>query len=289
MFYPRAWPWGWLVYSLEGNYASILAIAATVSVANLFCGWTLDSKKELVDETPVGQRSDNKSSSFRVGSKLFLSVLTLWQGSSFLGTSDSWIVSPGEVAKAMLELLVTKSTAFANGAAHTIWTDIGLSLFNIIAGIGIGALLAIVAVKLLTRFTTLKLSSFALALTSVAPVGLATLIISWVGVGAFYKILLIVCFVFYPLAQALWFHRSSPPMAGILLSVAEGLPFAFLGMVFSEAMAATAGLGFLMIVFPATGKLAEATATGLIVFALLVISSTVLRFTARQLLRPTNP
>jgi ABC-type nitrate/sulfonate/bicarbonate transport system permease component len=67
------------------------------------------------------------------------------------------------------------------------------------------------------------------------------------------------------------------------LAVDEALPYAFSGMFFAEAYAATAGLGFLILVSRPTGFIAGALAIALITFGLLVFISSVLRFIVKRL------
>ena len=67
------------------------------------------------------------------------------------------------------------------------------------------------------------------------------------------------------------------------MAIDDALPYAFLGMVFAEGYAATAGLGFLILVTGAQRFMAEEMATAIITFGLLVLISTMLRLIARRL------
>jgi len=285
LFFPRVWPWGWLAHSLAANYAAVSAIAATVFLVNLLCGWTLRDRTESNDAKRIDQFQRQNSHSLIALLFLILIILTLWQVLGSTIRNKFGIAAPIEVGQAIVQLLVTGSDAFADKRTTTIWFDIGVSLVNIFAGVVLATLLAMAFVKAGSKYLSLKLSSLIMALTCLAPIALRNLIWGWFGIGILHKIITLVCFSFFPLAQAFWNCRSSELMPRILLSIDAGLPYAFLGMLFSEAMASTSGIGFFMLVFPADGHLAEATATGLIAFSILAAISLTLRFTARRILR----
>jgi len=285
LFFPRVWPWGWLVHSLGANYAAVSAIAAAVFFVNLLCRWTLRDRTESNDPKRIDHSQHRNSHSLIVLLLLILIILTLWQVLGLIVGNTIGIVAPIEVAQAIFQLLVTSSSALIDKRTMTLWFDIEVSLVELFAGVGLATLLAMAFVKASSNHLSLKLSSLIMAVTCIAPIALTNLIMVWFGIGILQKIITVVCFSFFPFAQAFWNCRSLQLMPRILLAIDAGLPYAFMGMVFSEAMAATAGIGFFMIVFPANGHLAEATATGLIAFALLTAISLALRFTARQILR----
>ena len=285
VFFPRVWPWGWLVHSLAANYAAVSAIVAAVFFVNLLCRWTLRDRTESNDAKRIDQSQRQNSYSLIASLFLILIILTLWQVLGSTVRNKFGIAAPIEVGQAIVQLLVTGSDAFADKRTTTIWFDIGVSLVNIFAAVGLAALLAMAFVKAGSKYLSLKLSSLIMALTCIARIALGNLIMAWLGIGILQKITTLICFSFFPLAQAFWNCRSSQLMPLILLSIDAGLPYAFLGMLFSEAMVSTSGIGFFMLVFPADGHLAEATATGLIAFSILAAISLALRFTARRILR----
>jgi len=285
VFFPRVWPWGWLVHSLEANYAAVSAIAAAVFFVNLLCRWTLRDRTESNDAMGIDHSQRQNSHSLMAALLLIFIILSLWQVLDSTVGNEFEIAGPIEIGQAIVQLLVTSSNAFMDKRTTTMWFDVEISLVNIFAGVGLATLLAMAFVKASSNYLSLKLSSLIVAVTCIAPIALTNLIMVWFGIGILQKVVTVVCFSFFPLAQAFWNCRSLQLMPRILLAIDAGLPYAFMGMVFSEAMAATAGIGFFMIVFPANGHLAEATATGLIAFALLTAISLALRFTARQILR----
>ena len=96
-------------------------------------------------------------------------------------------------------------------------------------------------------------------------------------------VLTITCFTTFPFVQALWSYRNLRLPLRVLVAIEEALPYAFIGMVFAEAYAATAGLGFLMIVLRAEQHIAEAIATAFITFGLLAAISFLFRFVIKRL------
>ena len=285
VFFPRVWPWGWLVHSLEANYAAVSAIAAAVFFVNLLCRWTLRDRTESNDAMGIDHSQRQNSHSLMAALLLIFIILSLWQVLDSTVGNEFEIAGPIEIGQAIVQLLVTSSNAFMDKRTTTMWFDVEISLVNIFAGVGLATLLAMAFVKASSNYMSLKLSSLIVAVTCIAPIALTNLIMVWFGIGILQKVVTVVCFSFFPLAQAFWNCRSLQLMPRILLAIDAALPYAFMGMLFSEAMAATAGIGFFMIMFPANGHLAEATATGLIAFALLTAISLALRFTARQILR----
>jgi ABC-type nitrate/sulfonate/bicarbonate transport system permease component len=74
-----------------------------------------------------------------------------------------------------------------------------------------------------------------------------------------------------------------------LLALDNALPYAFVGMLFGQLFASTAGLGFLIVVMRAEGNRTEALATSLITFGLLVVVSLALTLVAKTIASSTPP
>ena len=135
-----------------------------------------------------------------------------------------------------------------NCSICTIWPDIRLSLLEITGGIVVSGLIGFLIVEGLFKKKFSNRIRALLCLTAVAPVVLASQIMFWVGIGIWQKILTITCFMCFPFMQALSSYRNLTLLNRLLTALDEAMPYAFVGMVFAEAMAATAGLGFLMII-----------------------------------------
>lgn len=158
LFFPRVWPWGWLNHSLSANYAAVGAIAASVFFVNLLCRWTLRDRTKSNDEKRIDQFQRQNSHSLIALLLLVLIILSFWQVLGSTVRNNFGIAAPIEVGQAISQLLVTSSNAFMDKSMTTIWFDIGVSLVNIFAAVGLATLLAIAFVKAGSKYLSLKLS-----------------------------------------------------------------------------------------------------------------------------------
>ena len=99
--------------------------------------------------------------------------------------------------------------------------------------------------------------------------------------GEGHKIMGVGFLVFYPCIRAFWAFRDSPVASRCLMAIADALPIAFVSMCFGELYAATAGLGFQMVIASATFKYEEALAWFFVTLTLLAALSTIFRLMAR--------
>ena len=72
-------------------------------------------------------------------------------------------------------------------------------------------------------------------------------------------------------------------MTRVLMALDNALPYAFVGMLFGEAYAATSGVGFFVVVARASGYRTEALAASLIALSLMIAVSFILRFIVKRL------
>jgi len=86
---------------------------------------------------------------------------------------------------------------------------------------------------------------------------------------------------FYFFSRALWTFRDTPLLQRWLIAIDDALPIAFVAMLFSELYAATAGLGFQMIVAGATYQYQQGLGYFLITVILMSALSMILRITVR--------
>lgn len=192
------------------------------------------------------------------------------------------IESPSEVGSAIQRLLITGTTALDKSAV-TIWPDIKVSLLEISGGIIVSGFVGFLIAQAFSKNTLFKFAWILSSLVCVAPVVLPAQIVWWVGIGLSQKVLTITSFTTFPFAQALWSYRSLRLPLRVLVAIEEVLPYAFIGMVFAEAYAATAGLGFFVLVAAGKGYVPEAIATAFITFGILAVNSCVFRFAIRRL------
>jgi ABC-type nitrate/sulfonate/bicarbonate transport system permease component len=282
LYFVTAWPWKWAntEFYIVAAWAAAVIIAVLELLMNLIAGWRLGRGIELLPVvfTRESRLQDARSLMGAVG--ITTVSLIVWQLCSEFFKE---VVTPIETSRAVYALLVTGTGKVLLGT-KTIWTDMRVSLLAMIAGLAVAALIAVLVSEVYSRIKSFKPVLELLSLICVAPVVLASQVVFWVGIGFWHKAITIMCFVFFPLLKALSYYRMVAIRPRLLIAVDETLPYAFLGMVFAEAYAATAGLGFLILVAGAQLFAAEQTAISFITFALLVVISTVIRSVAKWLL-----
>jgi ABC-type nitrate/sulfonate/bicarbonate transport system permease component len=278
LFFPSIWPWKWLITGSisAASSAAVILVMAIVILTNLLSEWSFDRGQDA--PTLIFMSGLHRRDSRSLAGALLVLVLALflWQLSAPILKSFLSIEPPLAVGRAVHRLLVAGTEAL-HESRPTIWPDIRLSPQEIAGGLVLAGVTGIFAA------TAFKRSQGLVSLTYVTPVVLASQIILWVGIGIWQKILTIAFFSFFPFAQALWSYRNFTLPSRLLGAIDETLPYAFVGMVFSEAYAATGGLGFVILVAAAKGYIAEAIATALITFGLLAIISCLLRFVVKRL------
>jgi ABC-type nitrate/sulfonate/bicarbonate transport system permease component len=282
LYFVTAWPWKWAntEFYIVAAWAAAVIITGIELLMNLITGWWpgRDSKSPPAVLTRESRLGDTRSLMGAAG--ITMVGLIVWQlCSNFFNE----VVTPAEASRAVYTLLVT-GTAKVMLGANTIWNDVQVSFLEMIAGFAVAALIVLLVSEVFSRTSSLKPALGVLSLISVAPIVLASRGIFWVGIGFWQKALTIVCFVFFPLLQALWSYRTTRVLPRLLIAIDEALPYAFLGMVFGEAYAATAGLGILILVAGAKLFAAEQIATSFITFAFLAVISTVMRLFVKRLI-----
>ena len=178
-------------------------------------------------------------------------------------------------------------------SSSELWVDMRLSLLELIGGILFGGAVALGLVVLLSGKAILKNLVLALLPATHISAIVVWLIVfelwfRWFGsnhLGYWHKAIAVGCLTFFPLTQTLWGLREKPLMYRILIAIDNALPIAFVAIMFGEAWAATAGLGFMVIVAHATGQSAKAIA-GLILIAALMAG---LSFTLRWIVKTFCP
>lgn len=147
----------------------------------------------------------------------------------------------------------------------------------------LSGVLALILVRVVEAAKSRVSLSWLFALTHILPIVLAVRLIIWIGVGLSLKVVIVAAASFYPFAETLWGLRTAPRTTRVLMALDNALPYAFVGMLFGEAYAATAGVGFFMVMARATGYRTEALASSLITLALMIPLSFILRFILKKL------
>ncbi|MEX0805616.1 MAG: hypothetical protein WD688_20210 [Candidatus Binatia bacterium] len=167
------------------------------------------------------------------------------------------------------------------------WRNIGVSLAEILSGLMLNAL---VTFALYATFSSSTLFGRVLvrmaSLTFVAPIVLLPI---WLYSFASLSFILwipscVVVFCFYPFVQAFWATREQPLYSRFLLAAEDALPYAFSAMIYGQAMHATAGLGFAMVIAGATSQTEIGLAVFLITFSLFVLLTLITRRIMKRLI-----
>lgn len=209
---------------------------------------------------------------------LAVAVLVAWELAVGRLIDPFWFSSPLRIADYLGRELVTR----------TLYEHLGITLWETLLGFAIGGGAGILVGVLLSRSETLAqvLDPFIVALNGIPRVALAPLFIIWFGIGIASKVFLAFTLVFFltfyntfgglrsidPMLQNIArvlgarehevFWKVTLPNAApwILTGLKVSLPFALVGAIIGEFMAASRGLGFLIqvesSVYNTTGALA---------------------------------
>ena len=222
------------------------------------------------------------------GSRWGVALLTVIWLLAWEAYSLAWqlnYISPFAAIQNILPFLVERE----------LWSEILTSLVEIAGGLFLGGLLALAVATIMHRSENIQ-SAIAkiLPLTYLTPVVLWLLVFCLVssvvirsgsfkiivpGVG--HKVIAVGFLTFFPLVQALWAFRDVPFRSRWLIGIDNALPIAFVAMLFGELYAATAGLGFLMVVASATRQYQRGLATFLVTVILFSALSMILRLIVR--------
>jgi ABC-type nitrate/sulfonate/bicarbonate transport system permease component len=222
------------------------------------------------------------------GSRWGVSLLTViwllaWEAYSLASQLNS--ISPIAATQNLVALLVTRE----------LWSEILTSLMEIAGGLFVGGLLATTVAGIMQRSEAIQ-SAIAkiLPLTYLSPIVLWLLVFCFVGLSDFrsawtmivpgigHKIIVVGFLTFLPLIRALCAFRDAHVWRRWLIGVDDALPIAFVAMLFGELYAASAGLGFLMVVASATRQYQRGLAVFLLTTILFAALSMGLRFIVRS-------
>jgi ABC-type nitrate/sulfonate/bicarbonate transport system permease component len=207
-----------------------------------------------------------------------LTLSVLWELVAYM-RFPRWSSSPLGVMSAGYQLLTHGE----------IYTDIRVSLLELLGGIVFGGSIALLVFALMSDNGIIRG-----ALISLLPLSHISSLVLWLlsflilgrivpdFLNYWHKVLVVGCLVFFPFVQALWGLRDQPISYRILLAIDQALPIAFVAMLFGELFAATAGLGFMMVTASASYQTHKGLAGFLITVFLLVSLSTTLRWIVKR-------
>ncbi|HDD24409.1 MAG TPA: ABC transporter permease [Chloroflexi bacterium] len=191
--------------------------------------------------------------------------LLIWQGVIWLGEYPTFILpSPSAVCERWGDLI-------ANGA---LWLHTAVTLREVLLGLGLGALTAIVLGYLLVHSPPAErlLTPYIVASQSVPTVAVAPLLVIWFGTGTFSKVLVCALIVFFPILmntmvgvrsvsrdlrdlmrtleanrwQMLWLLEVPASLPVLLSGLKMGATLSVIGAVVGEFVASDRGLGYLL-------------------------------------------
>ena len=211
-----------------------------------------------------------------------LIALTVWVVLLLFWELLSWV---GALQVSLIEVFKTGAALITD--AET-WSHIGVSLFEILSGLAVSALVtfAVYATALLNNLLGQTLARAA-SLIFVAPVVLLPL---WLysQVGNPYKFTVwtsscVAVFCFSAFIQRFWAMPHKSMFSRFLSATEAALPYAFCAVVYGEMMNAIAGLGFAMTIAGATSKTSSGLAVFLIMFFLFVALTLIIKSVVERL------
>ena len=243
---------------------------------------------------------------FRCGKTLplFLLLLLLWQWAAQSGLWSTYVLpSPQQVGSSLLKML-------QNGS---LWKHLSISLLRVLEGFSLSCLLTL----LLTLLAALRsqmvpyYSRFLSGLRHIPPLSLIPLFILWFGIGEAPKIILIVLSSIFPIllntesgifgcdpklievgktfgfSRRQIFFRIMLPNAvpDILVGLRLGLGYGWRAIVGAEMIAATSGLGYLILDAQAMSRTDQVIACVLVIAAVGLLCDAVCERAERRVRR----
>lgn len=195
----------------------------------------------------------------------FAISLALWQGVVWLGGYPSFILpTPVVVAQRLGDLL----------SSGSLWFHAGVTLREVLAGLGLGALVATLLGYVLAHSPVAErlLAPYIVASQSVPTVAIAPLLVIWFGTGLLSKVLVCALIVFFPILvntvvgvrsvkrdlrdlmraleasrwQTVWLLEVPAALPVLLGGLRVGATLAVIGAVVGEFVASDRGLGYLL-------------------------------------------
>ncbi len=267
--------WHWYDFRVGGAYAASMLILLLVFIIERSLRTRFDFVSEVRGNILVRELNPITLGTL-LGSILITLLLALiWQVLS-LSSLEMILSSPRTVLGVCYHLLFQ----------GTFWQDVYVSFSEVFGGLILGTGAAWILYRLLFSHNYLREELFPLLPLMHITLFFSPVVLMWWlgGVGYWQKSLGIGLMTIYPTLEAIWGLRDRAPGLRLLLAIDNGLPYAVVMMLFSEAMAATAGLGFSMLnAHVKSETVPEGIAIALIIIALLVVHSSTLRCLAKRL------
>jgi len=271
--------WDWYTYRVAGAYAASMLVLLLVFIIERLLRSRFDYISAIRGNILLGQ-FDLATVGTLFGSMVIALFLTLiWQVLS-LSPLESVFSSPLAVLGVYYHLLFKGS----------FWQDVYVSFSEIFGGLILGSGATLILYRMLYAYNSLRARLCSLlTLLHITFFFSPVIIMQWLAViGYWQKTIGIGLVTIYPILEALWGLRDRAWGLRLLLAIDNALPYAVVMMLFSEAMAATGGLGFSMVVAHAEKQtVPEGIAVAVILVALLVVVSGVTRALAKHIYQVT--
>ncbi len=254
-----------------------LVLAAVVLLLNWFWKETFESAAAEHGKALLSELKGENWQSLATAFAVFGACLGLWQLFEALREGRSTLyTSPARISTVFFQWMPSSDVP----------TDIAVSLGEMMTGIAVGALLGVILVFLMDWIgSAKKILDIIMQVTQIAPIALLPDVmlrhdvLLKLGAVRQWSAICVAIFVFYPIVRALYGLRNEMFMRRILFALEGALPYGAAAVVYGEAMNATAGLGFVMVVSSATFQLDK----GMVAFAVLVLLVALLSAVLRRL------
>jgi ABC-type nitrate/sulfonate/bicarbonate transport system permease component len=278
--------WYWFEHTSSTWWARATATIVLLAPFLLITVWGSSSRFEKTSRmksvASFRQIRASNWKSFIGAGMLWMLCFALWSAFNDLLRTIFMIAPLREVISAGYRLLTTGSMIAKRES--TLWWDIAVSSCEIGEGLLLTGLLALILVRVVETANSRVRLSWVFSLTHIVPIVLAVRLVFWIGVGQWLKVIIVAASSLYPIAETLWGLRTAPRSTRVLMALDNALPYAFFGMLFGEAYAATAGVGFFVVIARSSGYRTEALAAALITLALMIVVSFILRLILKRLL-----
>lgn len=268
------------MYPTISVWLAMFLLMAVVLIANTLTRWSLDDSVSLRREILWWELKNANRQSLLGVLALAGSGLLFWVVVSEQLAAYTLIPRPDNIIQAMLSLLGSGTNA-SGLQSPMIWSDIRMSLLEIFAGITWAGLFGAPMVAWCCATSWRKQGGALLALGFISPIVLYDPALIWLGIRFIRRAFVISCFAYFPMVQAFWSYRHLSSLSRVLLAIEESLPYAFVGMLVAE-IASVEGIGFNIMVTSVTKQLPKAFAATFLVFGLLVVISSVLRWAVKR-------
>ena len=280
--------WQWFPYPghawMARPVATILLVGGFLLLLQRITGNDFEKTAEMTSIATVRQLRDSNWITFLAAGILWFLCFAFWDR-FYVFLRDFFAIAPFWLVIRASYRLLTTGSMIAN-MESTLWHDVAVSAQEITEGLLVSGVLAFIAVRVLRAAAGLRLRvSWLFVFGNTLPIVVAIMLMPWLGVNHWLRAVIVGAVSFLPFAQSLWGLRDQAVVSRILLALDNALPYAFVGMLFGELWAATAGLGFFLVVARALGNRTEALATSLITLGLMLSVSFILRFVIRRLCR----